>query len=58
MGTPGQIERRFYWELIGKEYRIFDRKRGAGCFGENYIAVAVDVAAAEMLCDAANGSAA
>lgn len=41
---------RFYWERIDGDYFIFDSLRGSGANAENYIARAVDVSAAEMIC--------
>lgn len=54
MSSAGNLDCRFSWERIDDEHRIYDRQRGAGCFGENFIATAVDGVAAEMLCGLLN----
>jgi hypothetical protein len=54
MTTAGKLESRFFWEYLNDGYLIYDRQRGAGCFGENFVATAVDLAAAEDLCQRLN----
>lgn len=54
MTTAGKLECRFFWEYLNDGYLIFDRQRGAGCFGENFIAAAIDLDAAETMCELMN----
>lgn len=54
MTTQGRLDQRFFWERIGDDYLIFDRQRGAGCFGENFVATAVDGPMAELMCGLMN----
>lgn len=50
MTSPGRLQDRFFWERVNDRYSIYDRTRGAGCFGENFVATAVDGVVAEMMC--------
>lgn len=54
MTSPGKLECRFFWERLKNDYLIFDRQRGAGCFGENFVATAVDGPTAELMCGLMN----
>lgn len=54
MTTAGKLECRFFWEYLNDGYLIYDRQRGAGCFGENFIAAAVDGPTAELMCGLLN----
>lgn len=54
MTSPGRLQDRFFWEYVNHQYAIYDRTRGAGCFGENFVAHAVDGVVAEMMCGLMN----
>lgn len=54
MSSAGNLKCRFFWERIGEDYLIYDRDRGAGCFGENYVATARDGTVAEIMCGLMN----
>jgi hypothetical protein len=54
MTTAGKLECRFFWEYLNDGYLIYDRQRGAGCFGENFVATAVDGPTAELMCGLMN----
>lgn len=54
MTSPGRLQDRFFWEHVNRQYAIYDRTRGAGCFGENFVATAVDGVVAETMCGLMN----
>lgn len=54
MNTAGNLDCRFYWEWIDDECALYDRRLGAGRYGENRVAVASDTDTAERLCGLLN----
>lgn len=58
MTSPGRLQDRFFWERVNDQYAIYDRTRGAGCFGENFVATAIDGVVAETMCGLMNTPAA